>query len=439
MKATLKEDKGLYRELTLEVEGAEVKGALDEIYQHLAHTVSIPGFRKGRIPRKILKKRFAHAIEKYVAEKLLDKYLGQVLEEKGVKPVADVYLTKVELDEEKPRAVIVVRFEVPPQIELKNLEEITVEVPKVEFSQEQVDNYINQLREQHAQWKTVEREIKEGDLVEVEYEITDTESGEKEKGETSAVIGEGLFRKEIEEALVGKKAGDEIELKELPIYDQDGKEVGKVNIRLKVKAVKEKVLPDLNDEFAKKLGLGETWEEARKKIEEQLREQFEKAKEQQKLEKLLVKLVEVHKFDIPESLVRKEADILLERRLQELASVGINPQQVDRQKLLNEILPTAVFNVASRLLLDKLADELKVEVTQEEIDKEIENLAKAYNVSPEELKNSLQKQGLIEVVKADLRRNKALREAAKRVKFVEVEPKEENEENKGENKEGENS
>ena len=206
MKATLKEDKGLYRELTLEVEGAEVKGALDEIYQQLSHTVSIPGFRKGKIPRKILRKRFASTVEKYVADKLLEKYLERVLEEKGVKPVADVYLTKVELDEEKPRAVIVVKFEVPPEIELKNLEEITVEVPKVEFSPEQVDNYINQLREQHAQWKTVDREIKEGDLVEVEYEITDTESGEKEKGETSAVIGEGLFRKEIEEALVGKKA-----------------------------------------------------------------------------------------------------------------------------------------------------------------------------------------------------------------------------------------
>jgi len=439
MKATLKEDKGLYRELTLEVEGAEVKGALDEIYQQLSHTVSIPGFRKGKIPRKILRKRFASTVEKYVADKLLEKYLERVLEEKGVKPVADIYLTKVELDEEKPRAVIVVKFEVPPEIELKNLEEITVEVPKVEFSQEQVDNYINQLREQHAQWKTVDREIKEGDLVEVEYEITDTESGEKEKGETSAVIGEGLFRKEIEEALVGKKAGDEIELKGLPIYDQDGKEVGKVDIKLKVKAVKEKVLPELNDEFAKKLGLGETWEEARKKIEEQLKEQFEKAKEQQKLEKLLVKLVEVHKFDIPESLVRKEADILLNRRLQELASLGINPHQVDRQKLLNEVIPTAVFNVASRLLLDRLADEFNVEVTQEEIEQEIENLAKAYNVAPEELKKSLQEQGLIEVVKADLRRNKALKEAAKRVKFVEVEPKEEKEEGKGETKEGENS
>ena len=119
--------------------------------------------------------------------------------------------------------------------------------------------------------------------------------------------------------------------------------------------------------------------------------------------------------------------------------MGINPQQVDRQKLLNEVIPTAVFNVASRLLLDRLADEFNVEVTQEEIEQEIENLAKAYNVAPEELKKSLQEQGLIEVVKADLRRNKALKEAAKRVKFVEVEPKEEKEEGKGETKEGENS
>ncbi len=438
MKTTLKEDKRLYRELTIEVEGPEVKNALEEIYQYLSYTANIPGFRKGRVPRKILRKRFEAFIKERIADKVLDKYLEKALEEHGVKPVADIFITDIKLDEEKPAVVVVVKFEVPPEIELKNLEEITVEVPKAEFSQEQVENYINQLREQHAEWKTVDREIKEGDLVEVEYEITDLESGQKETGETAAVIGEGLFRKEIEEALKGKKAGDEIELKALPIYDQEGKEVGKVDIKIKVKAVKEKVLPELNDEFAKKLGLGETWEEARKKIEEQLKEQFEKAKEGQRLEKLLAKLVEEHKFDIPETLVRRELDALLRQRLQELQAYGINPKQVNQQQLVNELMPIAIFNVASRLILDKLADELGIEVSDEEVNAEIERLAKSFNVPVEELKKSLQEQGFIEAVKADLRRNKALEEAAKRVKFVEVEPKEEREENQpseGENKE----
>ncbi len=428
MKTALKEDKGLYRELTIEVEGPEVQNALDEVYQYLAHTANIPGFRKGKIPRKILKKRFGETVKQHVANRILEKYLQKALEEQGVKPVADIYLSDVKLDEEKPAVVLVVRFEVPPQIELKNLEDIVVEVPKVEFSQQQVENYIEQLRQQNAVWQEVDREIREGDLVEVEYEITDTESGQKESGETAAVIGEGLFRKEIEEALKGKKAGDEIELKGLPIYDQEGKEVGKVDIKIKVKSVKEKVLPELNDEFAKKLGLGETWEEARKKIEQQLREQFERAKEQQKRERLLAKLVEEHKIDVPETLVRRELEALVKQRLQELQSYGIKPEQVDQQQLVNELLPVAIFNVASRLILDKLADELGIEVSDEELEAEIEKLAKAYNVPVEEFKKSLQEQGLIEVIRADLRRNKALEEAAKRVKFVEVEPKEEEKE-----------
>ena len=428
MKVELKDDQGLYKQLTLEVEGTEVKNLLDEIYNYLSYTANIPGFRKGKVPRKILRKRFKGTIEQHVANQILEKYLQKALEEKNVKPVADIYLTDVELDEERPAVKIVVKFEVAPEFEVKNPEEITVEVPKVEFSQEQVENYIKQLQEQNAEWKEVDREIKEGDLVEVEYEITDLESGEKEKGETSAVIGEGLFRKEIEEALIGKKAGDEIELKALPILDQEGKEVGKVDIKLKIKAVKEKVLPELNDEFAKKLGLGETWEEAKKKIEEQLKEQFEKAKEQQKMEKLLTKLVEVHQFQIPESLVRRETDALLQQRLRELQAYGINPKQVDQQKLLNEIVPIAVFNVASRLILDKYAEKLGVEVSEEELNAEIEKLAKAYNVPAEELKKSLEQQGLIEAVKADLRRNKTLEELAKQVKFVEVEPTEEQKE-----------
>ena len=438
MKVELKEDQGLYRELTLEVEGSEVKNALEEVYSYLAHTANIPGFRKGRVPRKILRKRFKSTIEQHVANQILEKYLEKALQEKGVKPVADIYLTKVELDEETPKIVLVVKFEVPPEIELKDLKELTVEVPKTEFSQKQVENYINQIREQHAEWKEVDREIQEGDLVEVEYEITDTQSGEKEKGETAAQIGQGLFRKEIEEALKGKKAGDQIELKGLPIYDQEGKEVGKVDIKIKVKAVKEKVLPELNDEFAKKLGLGSTWEEAKQKIEQQLKEQFEKAKEQQKLEKLLTKLVEVHQFPIPESLVRRDANLLLEQRIKELQAMGINPKQVDQQQLLNEILPAAVFNVASRLILDNLADELGIEISDEELNQEIEKLAKAYNVPAQELKKSLQEQGLLEAIKADLRRNKALKEAAKIVKFVEVEPKKE-EENKEKQKEEESN
>ena len=425
MKATLKEDKGLYRELTIEVEGADVKTALDDVCNYLSYTVKIPGFRPGRVPKKILKKRFKETIEQTVANRLLEKYLEKALEEVKAKPVADVYLTKVELDEETPKAVIVIKFEVPPEFELKNLEDITVEVPKVEFSQQQVENYIEQLRNQYAEFKPVDREIKEGDLVEVEYEITETESKETEKGETAAVIGEGLFRKEIEEALIGKKVGDEIELKGLPIYDQDGKEIGKVDIKIKIKGVKEKVLPELNDEFAKKIGLGETWEEARKKIEEQLKEQFEQSKENLKLEKLLAKLVEEHKFDIPETLVRKELDLLLQQRLRELQAMGINPKQVNQQQLVQELLPLAIFNIASRFILDKLADKLGVEVSEEEVNAEIEKLAKAGNVPVEELKRALEQQGLIEAIKADLRRNKALREAAKKVKFVEVEPKEE--------------
>jgi len=439
MKVDLKEDKGLYRELTLEVEGGEVQKILDEIYQYLNYTANIPGFRKGKIPRKVLKKRFKNFIEEQVATKILNEKLEEALNQVGVKPVADVFLTDVKLDEETPKVVIVVKFEVPPEFEVKKPEDITVEIPKTEFSEEQVERYIEDLRNKNAEWKEVDREIKEGDLVEVEYEITDVESGETEKGETSAVIGEGLFRKEIEEALKGKKAGEEIELKELPIYDQEGKEIGKVNIKLKIKSVKEKVLPELNDEFAKKLGLGETWEEARKKIEEQLRESFEKAKEDLKKEKLVQKLVEEHKIEIPETLVRKELNILVDQRVRQLEAFGINPKQINQQQLVNELLPVAIFNVASRLILDKYADLLGVEVSDEEVEKELENMAKSFNVNPEELKLYAKQQGLFESVKADLRRNKALEELTKKVKFVEVEPKEEQkEENKpfeGENKE----
>jgi trigger factor len=438
MKVELKDEQGLYKALTIELERGEFADILDGLYSHLAATVNIPGFRRGKIPRKVLRKRLKGEVERLLANAVLEKYLNKALEEANVKPVADIFLTDVEFPEDESKLKLTVKFEVAPEFEVKKPEEITVEIPKTEFSQEQVENYIKQLQEQNAEWKEVEREIKEGDLVEVEYEITDIESGESEKGETAAVIGEGLFRKEIEEALKGKKAGDEIELKELPIYDQEGKEIGKVNIKIKVKAVKEKVLPQLNDEFAKKLGLGESWEEAKKKIEERLREQFKHSVEALKRERLLGKLVEEHKIELPETLVRRELDNLVRVRLDELQRIGINPKQVNQQQLVQELLPVAIFNVASRLILDRYADELGVEVSDEEVEREIEKLAKVYSVDAEQLRAQLEQQGVIETIKADLRRNKAIEELTKKVKFVEVEPKGEEKpsEGKGQNQNG---
>jgi trigger factor len=442
MKVQLKDDQGLYKELTLQFEREEFADKLEEIYSYLAHTVNLPGFRKGKIPKKVLRKRVKGEVERLLANALLEEYLEKALQEAGVKPVADIFLTGVELPEDESKFTLKVKFEVAPEFEVKNPEEITVEIPKAEFSQEQVERYIEELREKNVEWKDVDREIREGDLVEVEYEITETKSGETEKGETAAVVGEGLFRKEIEEAIKGKKAGTEIELKELPIYDQEGKEIGKVNIKLKIKAVKEKVLPELNDEFAKKLGLGETWEEARKKIEEQLREQFERSVEALKRERLLAKLVEEHKIEVPETLVRRELDNLVRLRLNELQQLGINPNTVNQQQLVQDLLPMAVFNVASRLILDKYAEKFGVEVSDEEVKEELKKLAQIYRVSPEEFERVAKEQGIWDSVKADLRRNKVLEELAKKVKFVEVEPEEGEkksaeggEENKEENKE----
>ena len=425
MKVQLKDDQGLYKELTLEFEKGEFADKLEEIYSYLAQTVNLPGFRKGRIPKKVLKKRVKGEVERLLANALLEQYLDKALEEAGVKPVADIFLTEINLPESEDRVTLKVKFEVAPEFEVKNPEEITVEIPKVEFSEEQVENYIKDLRERNAEWKEVDREIKEGDLVEVEYEITELEKGETEKGETAAVVGEGLFRKEIEEAIKGKKAGDEIELKELPIYDQDGKEIGKVNIKLKIKSVKEKVLPELNDEFAKKLGLGETWEEARKKIEEQLREQFELSVQNLKRERTLAKLVEEHKIEVPETLVRRELDGLIRAKLNELQQLGIKPNEVNQQQLAQDLLPTAIFNVASRLILDKYADKFGIEVSDEEVEEELKKLAQIYNVKPEEFLQVARQQGLWDSVKGDLRRTKALDEVVSKVKFVEVEPKKE--------------
>ncbi|MDQ7038352.1 MAG: trigger factor, partial [Aquificota bacterium] len=272
MKVKTEEREGLFRAVVVEVEGGLVRNALDEVYEYLKNNVEIQGFRKGTAPLWLIRAKYRDYIREEVGKKVANRTLEEAIKESKLRPVADVFLEKVDLEESTPKVTYTVSFEVPPEFELKDVKDMEVEVPKIEFSDELVEKRIEQLREEHAVWEPVDREIREGDLVTIEYEVEEVKEkgeGEKVSGETSGVIGQKMFREELDNALRGKKVDDVVELKNLPLYDQQGKEIGRANIKVKVKEVKEKVLPEIGDDFARELGY-RSWEEARKSIEEKV-------------------------------------------------------------------------------------------------------------------------------------------------------------------------
>ncbi len=442
MKVTTQDREGLFKSLEVEVEGETVKTVLDEVYEYLKQNAEVEGFRKGSVPLWLIRARFKGYIEEQVGKKVADKTLQQAIEESKLTPVADIYLEEIKLEEKIPKLTYRVIFEVPPSFELKDVEGLEVEVPKLVFSEEAVKNRIESLREEHAVWEPVEdRGVEEGDLVTIEYEVTEiTDKGEGEKvtGETSGIVGQKMFREELEKALIGKKPDEEIYLENVPLYDQEGKEVGRANIKAKVKDIKRKVLPELNDDFAKELGY-ENWEEAQKKIAEQVREDFEKVKRSMIEDAVADKLVEIHDFEVPVTLLRREIAFLIEKRVKDLQSLGVDTRYLDYKAMAEDFKPVAEANIKLRYILDKYAEEKNIEVTEEDIEKQFEELAQQMGTTKEEVKEYFQKENLMNVVEEDARRKKALEEIVSKARIKEVEKKEENQEEAPQEEEKEKS
>ncbi len=434
MKVKTEEREGLFKALTVEVEGGLVRDALDEIYEKLRQSVEIQGFRKGTAPLWLIRAKYRDYIREEVGKKVANQTLASAIKESQLTPVADVYLEKVDLEEKEGKLTYTVSFEVPPQFELKDVENLEVEIPKVEFSDELVRKKIEQLREDHALWEPVEdRGVEKGDLVTIEYEVEEIKEegeGEKVSGETSGIVGQNMFREELEKAMVGRKAGEEVELKNLPLFDQQGKEIGRANIRVKIKEVKEKVLPEIGDEFARELGY-QNWEEAEKKIEEEVRRDLDRVRRSMIESAVAEKLISLHDVEVPRTLLHREISMMIENRVRELQQFGLDTRYLDYRAMAQEFLPRAEANIKLRYILDKYAQEKGIEVTEEDIERQIKELAEQMNTTREEVRDYFEKEKLMDVVRSDALRRKALEDIVSRVKVVEKETKEEEEKDEG--------
>ncbi len=428
MKVSVEDREGLLKALSVEVEGELVKSSLEEVYEQLKKNAEIKGFRKGQAPLWLIKAKFKEHIEEEVGKKVANSTLKEAIDESGLKPVADIFLDKVELDDKTPKVSYTVIFEVAPDFELKDVEGIEIEAPKVEFNEKLLQQRIDALREQHAVWEPVEdREVKEGDMVLIGYEVEAIQDGEKVSGDTSGIVGRDMFRPEVDKELIGKKVGDEFEIKELPLYDEKGNEVGKANLKIEVKEIKEKVLPEPGDDFAKELGY-ENWEEALKNIEKDVKETVENVRKTLIEDRVADKLLSMHEFEVPKTLLSRELSFLIDKKAQRWEEYGIDRKYLDFKKMAEELKPQAEANIKLRYILDKYAQVHGIEATDEDIEEELELLAQQSGSTKEELKAYFEKENMMNVVKEDARRRKALEDIVSKANIREVEAKQEEEE-----------
>ena len=400
------EEKGLVRTLTIEEKGEQIKNLVNSVIKELQKNVNIPGFRKGHVPASVIRARYKSAVKEEVARKFIGKNLQKILEEQNLQPVStDITFGDIELQGDQLK--FKVAFEVAPEFELQLYEGLEIETIKHEITEEDIQNYIDRLLEEHAEWEPADKKIEEGDMIKIHYHIK-ADSREEEEDEFEVVVGTGQLRPEIEEQIKGKKAGDEITVENVSLYDEKGEEFGKATVTVKILEVKKKKLPKFDDEFVKKLELGESIEEAKERIKEQIQNQIKVAKEQELNQKIIDKLASQYEFEVPTSLVKAELEYLVQDYARQLENYGIKPNRDMLAAAAQGLEDTAVKNVRVMFVINKIAEKEGIKVEEEEINKEIEEMAKLYNTTPQQLKKTLEEQGLINNITYALLKKKVL-------------------------------
>ena len=405
------------RELELEIPAENVSKATEKVARDLARVARVPGFRPGKAPVTLIRRRFAEDIQGEVLQSLVPEYIEKALEEKKLIPITRPSVDKVDFKEGEPlrfRAV----FEVLPEFELGDYKNLAIHVDAIETGDAQVDKVIEDMRERAATFVPVEgRAAKDGDYVLIKLSGIPVGGGEPVQADNIMChIGAEETLESFTENLRGAGSGETKQFRsQYPDDYPDQKLAGKAYYyTVEVQGIKEKKLPELNDEFAKdaagEKGAFSTVEEMRKLISKDLEVAKEDQQKTQAREKLLEALVKQHDFPVPEALVEHQMNVRLERSVRALTAQGVDPRAVniDWVALRNHQRERAVDDVKAELLIDRIAEAEKIDATDEEVEKEIQALAEHSGESATALRARLTKQGVLDRMKSKLRSDKTI-------------------------------
>ena len=408
---------GTKREIEVEVPSTEVSRETETLIEKYRKLARIPGFRRGHVPASIIRQRFSQDIQNDVVDALVPLHFRKETERLGLIPVSQPRVTDLHVHEGEPMR-FKASFEVMPEIKVEGYRELRAEHPEITVTDEEAEESLTALQEQKATFSPVEgRPIQDGDYAQVSLDGTPKVESEGTKpvhmDDVLVEIGGKNTMPEFTENLKGAHAGEERTFDvTYPDDFSDERLRGKVfSYRVKVNAIKQKSLPELNDEFAKELGEFSSLDEVRKRIREGMEHDRRHAAEREAKDKLLAELVRRNDFEVPEALVDHQIDVRLERGLRALAAQGMKSEdmkKMDFSRLRAGQREQAVQEVKASLLLDKIADEEKILVGDDEIDREIEALARQTDQAPETIRARLTRDGALDRIRNRIRNEKAL-------------------------------
>ena len=403
------------REIAIEIPADVVAQESESVMGKYQKLAKLPGFRKGKVPASVIRQRFADELRSDLIEELVPRFFRQEAEKQHLEPVSQPRVTDIEFKEGEPLR-FKATFEVMPPIAVSGYDDLRAEKQDVSVSNDELEEELNHLREQRAKYIEVQgTTLAEGDFAEVSFTGMPSDEGGKPitVDEVLVEVGGKNTVREFSENLRGCSSGDERRFDvNYPQDFSDQRLAGKtVTYNVKVKAIKQKELPALDDDLAKAAGDFKSLAELRQRIREELERQKKSRAEHEAKDKLIEQLVERNNFPVPEALVERQVDVRLERGLRALAAQGLRAEdmkKMDLPRLRAGQRDAAVREVRASLLLEKIADAEKLEVSDDEVNQEIDSLAKQMQQTPESVRARLTRDGALDRIRNRIRNEKAL-------------------------------
>ncbi len=401
MKVSVEDVSPVQKRLSVEIPPEKVRDQLDKAVNYLRKTVSLPGFRKGKVPRRIIERDYAAHIQAEVMQKLIEDTLGDAIRQSEVTMLMEPRLdTSSELKSDEPFTYSVL-MDIEPEFDIPDFRKFQLTRPKVEVTDEEVEEQLHALRRHFGSLEILEepRPLEEGDIAIIDYtaSIGGEEEPDLETRDYYVEIGQGNLNETLEKGLIGMKKGEEREIEVTYPEDAINSRVAGKTVRYKVflKNIQVRNMPDLDDEFAQRIGIGlKTVDDLKEKMRKQIRKDKENAADGILRQQLFEKLLEGADFPVPERLVEKKLDQMIDNVVSHMQERGVNLEQagIDEERLREKMRDDAVEQVKTELILDKIAENEKVEIPTEELKQYSDYVDEHYqemNVSKEQFHSAV--------------------------------------------------
>jgi len=411
MKVAVEAIEGCKRRLAVEAPADVVQQEWERAYVRVQKQARLPGFRKGYVPRSLVKLHFADDVRREVAEHLIPDVYRRALSEARLDPVNEPDLQDVKLEEGAPLSFVAV-VEVKPSITLGEYKGVEVQHAPKPIAEEDIDAALERMREEQAQFRAVDRPAGPGDFLVVDYTLAI--DGREPSSQTGYqfIVGDKTVLPEIDAAVVGMRAAEERRVPFRFADDHRREELrgrsGAATVRLV--EVKEKVLPELDDEFAKSFGEFASLVALRAEVGRQLEARREHDERRALQEKVVDALLDAHSFTIPDTMVMRHVAHQIEQARESMRAQGVDPDRVpwDYGKLVTELRPGAEKAVRRALLLEAIAEREALVPPDADVDAELEKIAQGSQRPLPAVRRMMEKSGDLEALRRGLRDRQAL-------------------------------